>query len=555
MNISDDMSLPLIKDPSQNLQAILRSEAWEGIIHNSNIFRVSKTDNIYHQVQADLASSSELGLLELVESDSPFDQTYKFPVKSFQEDCAGHFIASLADKSIQELTSCITNLDRQCVLNLQRVLLVASSASKAACQEIISRITDIYQTERDTNVATTRAEHHVTNGLDDLICLALQCNMECDSQGRFNAILEKLFPDKCINFHGLPSMSSISYFFRYLPPNAKIESMSVRLDKCSTCSYGTFPVRVPAEVNLLEAIEDGIQKELSTNESPKASPSTLNFDVYEFFAALRFTQLMALVLTNVHLHGYIHNFMKLIKDGYLYLLAEIELCHAHLTEHDLEEMTPLGTLKRLRTINLSRNKAGCGLPTLINVLEGTKTIKEFDFTYMEASSYVTNFVIQKLRSRQLTSLKLYGNNVNEVSGKNLVSSLSSPMWCLLESLNISVHTLSNSIIATLAKKIGDLKHLYELQIFDSLDAEYLLRQMVDVLHDHAKLDTLLLGANLGLKEEAVDPVSTRTWTLFAETLHSRSNVRSLTLVGIPLQAVDLQRSLHLFKRQRFRRFG
>lgn len=553
MDISDNMSLPLINEPSENLPAILGSQAWEGVIHNSNTFRVSKTDNLYHHIQADLELATELGLLELVGSDSLFEQTYKFTAKSFQEHCAGHFLASLADKSIKELNSYIINLDLQCILSLQRVFLVASYASKAACQVILSRIVDIYQTEGDTNIAT---KQHATNGSDDLICLALQCNMECDSQGRFNSVLEKLLPKRCISFRGIPSMSPIGYYFKYLAANDKIESISVALDKCSTCSFNKLPIHVDTEINLLEAIEDGIYNKLSPNESPNASPNTLNFDAYEFFAALRFTQLMSLVLNNVHLHGYIHNFVKLIRDGYLSLLAQIEFCHAHLTEHDLEDMTPLGTLKRLKTLNLSRNKAGDGLPVLINALEGKSTIEEVNFSHMEASSYVTNYILQKLStSRQLISLKLHGNGVNEASGEYLVSALSSPMWCLLNFLNISVHTLPNPTIATLTKTIGDLKHLHELHIFDSFDAEYLLRQMVDAFHGHAKLDTLLLGSHLDPRKADVNPVSSSTWTLFAETLYARSNVRSLTLVGIPLHAVDLQRSLHLFKRQRFRRFG
>ena len=552
-HISDHMSQLFINDPSKIRGAILGRQAWEGLIHNSNTVRVSNAENISH-IQAYL-TACELGMLELVESGSRSEQTYKFLLKTFQEYCAGHYLASLADKSTEILTSCITQLDRECFLNLQRVLLFASAASKSACQGILLRIVDFYQTG-DINIATTRPEQHVTNDIDDLICLALQCNMECDSQGQFNSILEKLLPPRCINFPGVPSMPSISYFFRHLAPDAKMESISVRLDKCSTCSYNTFPVHVPTETNLLEAIEDGIQKASSTSESPRASPNTIHFDVYEFFAALRFTQLMSLVLNNVHLHGYINDFMKLIKDGYLNLLVKIEFCHAHLTELDLKEMTPLGTLQRLRTLNLSRNKAGRGLLTLVNVLKGKSTIEELDFSHMEAPFYVTYYIIHKLcRSHQLISLKLHGNGVNEASGEILVSALSSPMWCLLKSLNVSVCTLPNSIIATLTKTIGDLKQLYDLQIFDSLDAEFLLRQMVDVIYSHAKLKTLLLGSNLDLKDDDMNPVSSSTWTLFAETLHSKSNVRSLTLVGIQLHAVDLQRSLHLFKRQCYRQFG
>lgn len=504
------------------------------------------------QVQADLASACELGFLEcLEESSDPFEQSYRFLIKSFQEHCAGHYLASLA---IENLTYCIKNLDRQCVLLLQRVFIVASGASKAACQEILKRIVEIHQNKEDDSIAIERSEQGfiTDNFIDDLIYLALQCNMECDSQGLYNSILEKLLPQRCINVRGVPSMPSISYFFRYLGADAKIKSISVTLGKCSTYES--------TEINLFEAIETGIQREKNAGdcEREKTSPNTIPFDVYGFFVALKFTLLLSLLLNKIHLHGYIHNFVNLIKEGYLHLLEELEFCHAQLTEGDLKIMTPLGILKRLRVLNLSQNKAGSGLPTLIdalNIQEGTSTIEEVDFSHMEASPDVTNYIKQKLMRLQLKRLKLHGNEVNEESGEIMMSALSSAEWCLLKSLSVSVRTLSNSIIATLVTTLTDLKHLCELQIFDSFDAEYLLGQIVHVLRVHVQLDTLLLGANSGLREEDVASKFPRTWTQFAEALQYRSNMKSLTLVGIPLHAVDLQRALHLFKRQRYRWFG
>ncbi len=487
-----------------------------GLLHDDDAVTEFKLEDDDHENIEELNSLCRIGFLSCHRSPTTAKESYTFDAKSFQEECAGEYLAKLADDHCQSFRSTLEELGCNSLINIQRVLRIACIASRWACHQIIQRIAYVYNHVSNSS-EVDKEEKDVR--LENLVLLGLQINFESNHQEDVSTILMSLFPTGCIRLSKLSMTGPLAYFLR----RNKISALQIRsTDHLEEKASG---------VNLLELFGDSFIQELP--ERSKRLDFYESTNVKTLFKSFRFTNLLSLVMEGVYLHGQIDYLMTIIGNGHLRLLQELRLPFAHLNQDDLRQMGPLDKLDQLQIIDVSNNKAGAGLDFLIDTLIG-RPLRELDISNMGASAEIVLHVLKQLRNFcSLQKVLLKGNQISEEISVELMAT--AQVTCTWKDISLSVSNLCEFVIHEFGEALKYLQQLQSLRIYDIDDPEVIFNVMLNVLPALPELKTFLLET----EKKMPLAITEQTWRSFMYILEASRNMCSVTLHGIILSDDDL----------------
>ncbi|XP_072051076.1 uncharacterized protein [Amphiura filiformis] len=488
----------------------------------------SEPDFEVEDEENELNSLCEIGFLSNLEG------VYTFRIRSFQEECAGEYLANLANLSAEHLrrfTNILEALDYTSLIGMHRVLRTACISSRKACFWIIKRIVEIFQQESNDGVNDEDKEMIMEN----LVLLCLQLNIEGRYQEDFDSVLMTLFPRSCIHLSQLSMTGPLAYFMQ----NHKVNALQV----ISTHRQESKS----AETNLLTIVHDNVARRYVPLKNRLDFHESMNLQT--LFKSLRFTNLISLVLEGVSLRGQLGGLMRIIENGHLQLLEVLRLPFTHLDHHDLHQMGPLVRLYKLQVIDVSNNKAGSGLRVMVDAILG-KPLQELDISDMDAPPEALRYVLKKLcSSTSLQRVNLKGNQIYEQIGTDLAAALTTTYT--LKNISLSIRNLPSYLVVELGKVLHSLQKLQSLCIYDFLDPEECFNAMVDIIPKLPALKNLLLDTNKKIPFK----MKVQIWSSFVEVLRASRRIESLTLLGIRVDHDSLLDILQFCHKNNYTYFG
>ncbi|XP_072051074.1 uncharacterized protein [Amphiura filiformis] len=479
--------------------------------------------------EEELNSLCEIGFL------SNHGAFYTFRIKSFQEECAGEYLANLANSPAEHLLSyndILQALDYTSLIRIHRVLRTACTSSRMACFRIILRIVKIYQ-QNSSNGGDDDDKEMI---MENLILLCLQLIFEGKYRDEFHSVLITLFPRSCIQLSKLSLTGALAYFLRNHDVNALKVTSTHRKEMKSS------------ETNLLTLFHEKVtsryvsmKKRLNFHES---------MDIQTLFKSFKFSNLISLVLEGVNLRGQLAYLMRIIGNGHLRSLEELRLPFTYIDQDDVRQMGPLVRLDKLQVIDISNNKGGSGLRVVIDALCG-KRLQELDISDMDAPPAALSYVLKKLCGfSHLQRVNLKGNQMSEKNGKNLVAALKTT--CTLTKLSLSISNMPSYLMSELGKVLQSLQSLHSLSIYDFLlDPKEFFNMMLKLIPKLPALKNLLLDTNMDIPFSMMDKI----WSNFVHVLRASKSIKSLTLLGISVEHNSLLDILQFCHKNNYAYFG
>ncbi|XP_072039611.1 uncharacterized protein [Amphiura filiformis] len=498
--------------------------------------------------------------------------TFTFFHESAQDKCAADYLAQQNLDWVISILHQLKSIDD--ALKHAKLLRFACGANPDVAGIIIQRLTEIHiqelphtlQSGYYEKVADINEWTHIQRYIE----LCLGCNFESASGGQFKSHLTHLFPAGQVNFLGMSPAAVIylGYFLSSLDSNANLTSIQItpiprRGDYC-------LPKKGPV-LKLYNELGKGVAAYNDLENLPvytqvyghsdvagmcytelcktlENQPSNGESDLLCVFQGLVGTTLKVLDLSDIPLHDQIRHLLSIIKQGHLSSLEDLRLHRTNLNDHHIAQLTILRHTKKLKALDISANKAGNGLPSLIEGLLGI-SLRNLNIAEMNASASAMAIVLNLITEfpKQLAELQIHGNGMDKKSATILRKIL--PKLTELNVLTVSMSSQIDPLQRHTILSIVYLQHLQILSLHHLLYSTTALSQMSIILDNLLELHTLFLDAD---EEEKISPECIKH---FISHVASSKNLSRLTLLRFQLNPGDLQYLVEVCKQKQFSYLG